>query len=334
MNFFARTSRLRAIAVAFCLLMAASIGHAQINITLKKEFVEKYKNRATTGDVQFTVDHAGKIKTIGSGASDGDSHNAGRSPEIGLPMVAEIMNARREAKYANLMHDNEGQTVTLDGVWRLWCEHAGSDDQIQGDEVAPAENTNPDHVFEIHPITSINGKSLLDSFAPIVSASRTAGTKGREFAYKDASDAFGRYENLKSHISSNGDNVKITTNMAGYNYVEFLIEPVEDKKSHKLDVHPIDDGTVAMARVLDLDGEVLLQKRRVVFVKGTAPERAILAYTKGNKPLRVIGIPRIDLALVSWRVEHAQDNPEVLDWSLPYEMVIVAIKPSTRAEAE
>lgn len=331
MNFPARTSRIRAIAVAFCLLLAASIGSAQINIKLKKEFIEKYKNRATTGDVQFTVDHSGKIKTVGSGALDGDQHNAGRSPEIGLPMVAEIMNARREAKYANLMHDNEGQTITLDGVWRLWCEHAGSQAQTQGDNVQVAENTNPDHVFEIHPITAINGESLLDSFAPIVSAS--AKTKGREFAYKDASDAFERYENLKSHISSDANTVTITTNMAGYNYVEFLIIPNEDE-DHKLRVDPIEDGTAVMARVLDLDGEVLLQNRRMIFVKGTAPERAVGAYKKGNKPLRVIGIPRIDLALVSRRLELAQEKPEVLDWSLPYEMVIVAIKPSTRAEAE
>jgi hypothetical protein len=72
----------------------------------------------------------------------------------------------------------------------------------------------------------------------------------------------------------------------------------------------------------------------MVFVKGTAPAMALLAHKKGSMPLHVIGIPGIDLALVSWRIEHGKDRPEVLDWTLPYEMVMVAVKPAVRGEAE
>jgi hypothetical protein len=323
MSFFTKATRIRAMAAILCLLtFSATNCLAEITITLKKEFIESHKNRATTGDIHFTVDHAGKIKPVGSGAQDGDNHNSGRAPEIGLPMVAEIMNARKQTKYVTIMKNHEGKLLTLGGVWRLWCEHGGSSDQIQGETVEKASDTNPDHVFEVHPITSIEGDPLLTSFAPIVSP-----TTKKEFKYKDASDAFTRYESLKSHISSDSDTVTIVTNMAGYNYVEFLIDPVEAAQE-------IEDGHSVMAKVLDLDGEVLLQKRRMVFVKGTAPEKALLAHKKGSMPLHVIGIPRIDLALVSWRVEHGKDPPEALDWTLPYEMVIVAVNPAVRGEAE
>ena len=318
---FAKTSRIRTMAAILCLLaFSATSCLAEISITLKKDFIESHKNRATTGDIHFTVDHAGKIKPVGKGAQDGDNHNSGRAPEIGLPMVAEIMNARKQSKFVTVMKNHEGQALTLNGVWRLWCEHGGSTDQIQGNEVPESENTNPDHVFEVHPITAIDGQSLLTSFAPIVGPNR-------EFQYKDASDAFTRYESLKSHISSDRDTVTIVTNMAGYNYVEFLIDPVEAAQE-------IEDGHTVMAKVMDLAGEVILQKRRMVFVKGTAPDKALLAHKKGSKPLHVIGIPRIDLALVSWRVEHGRERPEVLDWSLPYEMVIVAVKPLAVDEAD
>lgn len=37
--------------------------------------------------------------------------------------------------------------------------------------------------------------------------------------------------------------------------------------------------------------------------------------------VELIGIPRVSLSLVSWRVKH----PGARDWSLPYEIVVVAI---------
>jgi hypothetical protein len=46
--------------------------------------------------------------------------------------------------------------------------------------------------------------------------------------------------------------------------------------------------------------------------------------TKGQR-LRVLGMPRLDLALVSWRVKNAKTRPEVLTWRLPYEMLIVGV---------
>jgi hypothetical protein len=59
-------------------------------------------------------------------------------------------------------------TVKLTGVWRLWAEHGGNTDQKQGAAVEPADDTNPDHIFEIHPIITINGTNFArDTFVPI-----------------------------------------------------------------------------------------------------------------------------------------------------------------------
>jgi hypothetical protein len=67
------------------------------------------------------------------GAKDGDMHVAGRSKAIGLPIVAEIMNAAGQSGAMGLVHSKEGKNemVSLTGVWRLWCEHAGEDVQVQ-----------------------------------------------------------------------------------------------------------------------------------------------------------------------------------------------------------
>jgi hypothetical protein len=59
-----------------------------------------------------------------------------------------------------------------------------------------------------------------------------------------------------------------------------------------------------------------------VFVKNTPPELAIRSLGK-NSEMHVLGIPRIDLAIVSWRTRNAASRPEALEWDLPYEMIIV-----------
>jgi hypothetical protein len=105
--------------------------------------------------------------------------------------------------------------------------------------------------------------------------------------------------------------------MAGFNYVEFIMElnesPVE-----------VPDGMMVFAKIRDLDNELLVHKRRMIFVKGSAPEEAAKDLKEGDK-LHVLGIPRIDLALISWRIKHAADRLGVLDWNLPYEIIVVGV---------
>ena len=45
-----------------------------------------------------------------------------------------------------------------------------------------------------------------------------------------------------------------------------------------------------------------------------------------NECLNVLGITRVNLELISWRIKNAKKRPEVLDWNLPYELVAVGVK--------
>lgn len=299
------SSGLAAAALLAALLLPAA-ARAEIQITLQNAFVEKYKDRATI-DAAFTVDKAHARPN--PPASDGDLHAAGRAPEIGLAAVAEVMNAVLELDAVDLIHQAErgGQPLQVRGVWRLWCEHGGDDEQIQGQPLQPFKTTNPPHVFEIHPLLRIVDLDLAGSFQPIAG-----------FTYKDASQAFQSYERLPSHIATGDGTTTITTRMAGYNYVEFVIRLNEEP------THLLADGLSVKAAILDTAGDLLVHERRMVAVAGTAPYARLKAMHKGEA-LHVVGLPRIDLSLLSWRVANSGRVAGVLDWSLPYEMVLVAV---------
>lgn len=305
---------------ALILLLLPVAGSAQIQITLKNSFIEKFKDRATI-DATFTVDKAHKKPNPPS--KDGDLHIAGRAPEIGLATVSEIMNAKDEDTAVQTIHAAE-QThnpVKLSGAWRIWCEHGGESQQVQGATLQPFDTTNPDHVFEIHPITGLDGKSISESLKPIDG-----------FATKDAEQAFTSYENKKCQLVPNGTKktTTIITSMGGFNYVEFRI------KLHSVPF-AVEDGMMVFATVMTLkasgdpandeneeDDAILVRNRRMVFVKGTAPEAAVKSLTKGAV-LHVLGVPRICLKLVSFRRQNTKKFPGILNWNLPYEMLIVAV---------
>jgi len=248
--------------VAFALVVGAllgffpSAGHTEVTLILKNTFIEKYKNRATI-DVQFIVDHSkGKPNAA---SKDGDMHVAGRAPnEIGLATVAEIMNAKDEPEAVEAANKVAGskQPIRVVGAWRIWNEHGGDDTRFeQGKPVAAAKNSNPDHVFEIHPVSSIDGISTTRSFKPIVG-----------YKPKNADDAFNRYENVRSRITPGASTTRITSPGVGYNYVKFQME---------LNERPfkVSDGAFAYAQVRDGDGDLILRKRRMVFVSDTPPLR-------------------------------------------------------------
>jgi hypothetical protein len=70
------------------------------------------------------------------------------------------------------------------------------------------------------------------------------------------------------------------------------------------------------------DSVRLVHDRRVGFVAGTAPGEKQKTLTVGDC-MRVLGIPRVDLALVSFRLRNGA--PDVLQWSLPYEIIAVGV---------
>jgi len=304
----ATSSRILAAVAAGLLFSLTTL--AETRITLKKSFIEKYKNRATIS-ATFEVDHAKSgANSISKGGKDGDLHIAGRSAAIGLPMVIEIMNAKQQP---DVVADAQAKAAAQDsvevaGVWRLWMEHGGGVDQVQGDAVAPAEDTNPDHVFQIHPLTSFDGHNLSSTFTPM--PGYTAYT---------ATEAFLHYERVRSVITPKKNSITVATSMAGYNYVEFVLEANGPPKE-------VEDGYFVMAKVRESDesDEIIARNRRVVFVKGTPPGDRAKGLKKGDR-LHVLGVPRIDLALVAWRSAHAAQDPEVLRWSLPYEIAVVGV---------
>jgi hypothetical protein len=188
-------------------------------ITLQNSFIKQYANRATM-TANCIIDHAHPKPN--PPVKDGDLHIAVRSNAIGLAAVAEIMNAASEPAALSLVKtkDATDQAVRIKGAWRLWCEHPSKTPQFQGRPVPPAKNTNPDHVFEIHPITSIGNIVVLTSFKPIV-------------GYKpySAEKAFARYETLRCKITAGATTTTIETPKAIYNYAEFVIRPTGSRKS-------------------------------------------------------------------------------------------------------
>lgn len=302
---------IRKVWLAGLLLAFTPALYGQTVITLKNSFIEQYKNRVTI-DANFTVDKTSKIHAP---SQDGDIHIAGRAPEIGLAAVAEIMNAKLERRGAvKRVQSIEGTntSIPLTGAWRIWSEHGGEDVEVQGDTVKPIESSGAAHVFQIHPVSKVEGRSITHTLAP------TGG-----YQYKDADTAFTAYERTNCQIVPKPNTTTIITNKVGYNYTEFVIRLNEAPRA-------VPDGTMVFADVENLQGEDLVKHRRMVFVKDTDAEGAVQGLHAGDT-LHVIGIPRIDLALVSWRVSAAADPnqrekfPQVLSWSLPYEMIIVAL---------
>jgi hypothetical protein len=296
----------------FCRLLliclSVSACNAQIQITLNKDFINKFSDRVTI-DTRFTVAVTSKIHPANQ---DGDIHVAGTAPEIGMVAVAEVMNAKTEKNSAvKVLTDAVAahSVVSISGAWRIWCEHGGEQHYVQGAPVDPPTSSGEAHVFEVHPITTVNGKNIEHTWAPVPG-----------FTYKDADQAFPLYERTKSSITDLGQTVRISTEQVGYNYTEFVARLNEDP-------HALADGVSVFAEILDTNGELLVHNRRLVFAKGTDAEKTVHAKHKGDL-MQVVGIPRIDLALVRFRVENHDKTDKTagaLNWNLPYEMIVAAV---------
>ncbi|MEP6818165.1 MAG: hypothetical protein ABJA18_01440 [bacterium] len=289
---------------------------ADITVALTKGFVKKFMNKATI-PTNFEVDkHHNKPNPIGGGSDDGDIHIAGRDSVVKLPMVAEIINGKRESDTFNfLMGTTAGQTVPLVGVWRLWFEHPGSEDQIQGQTVPEPTNTNPDHIFEFHPVAKFGTFDCLDSFVPIADQSS-------EFLGHPADKSFAAYEARPGTITTSNTAIMITSNKAGFNYTDFEMRLTGKPKD-------VGDGFIVLANVFNpgapANADPLTeQPRRMIFVKGSPPADKIATMTKGDK-LHVLGIPRVNLNEVFAVASGLQGHDEYSEGGLPYEMIIVAL---------
>src|SRR5260221_8680718 len=137
-----------------------------VSIVVGRSFIEQYQNRVTIRTA-FTVDKAMSVPL--PPPLDGDLHVAGRAPQVALPIVAEIANAGEQKAAVELANRAAAVHARLrvSGVWRILPEHGGAKPEGQGKPPPAFENDNPDHVFEIHPVMSMERLSLLHSIQAV-----------------------------------------------------------------------------------------------------------------------------------------------------------------------
>ncbi len=301
---------LGAYSTALLLIAATTVATADDVLEINRTFLDKYKDRLTIS-VPYIVDAAHKKPNPPE--KDGDMHVAGRSPAVGLATVAEIQNAKDAATAIQRIKSVEGTTnqIKITGVWRIWPEHGGDHDHIQvsgpGPKYTKTGPTNPPHVFEIHPILQVDNEKLFDLLKPIDG-----------FKPKEAEDAFGHYERASFEISRKGKKVQMHMRMVGFNYVEFLMRL--DRRFDR-----VDDGEFVSASIFSVgEEELIVHNRRVGFVADSAPDTKQRTMKVGEC-IHLLGIPRVDLSLVGWRLDNAKDRPDALKWSMPYEIVAVGV---------
>jgi hypothetical protein len=274
-------------------------------VTLRRTFIDSLKNRVSfIGD--YIVDKAHKKPNAGK--NDGDLHIAGRNKQIGLPLVAEIMNAKDYLDVVDLIHNVEGtdESIKIQGVWRLWFEHPHGH-QYQTFIKNKFTTTNPDHIFELHPVLNINNIDLVSGLKPISG-----------FKPKTASVAFNAYLKTSCVIRFDNENVTIDSKKIGYNYVNFKI-------SLNGDVKTVPDGSIVNADVYSLQNKKIVENVRMIFVKNSEPERELKNLKEGEK-MKVLGIPRVNLNEILKIIEkNNKESSDEITVNLPFEMIIVGV---------
>lgn len=279
----------------------------QTSIEINKTFIETYKNRVTI-HTTFTAD-ATMSEPLPK-VLDGDLHFAGRAPQVDLPIVAEIANAREQQPAVDVITQFAGtkKALSVSGVWRIWPEHAGTAREKQGKHLSRFDTDNPSHVFEMHPVTRIGRLSLLDSFKPVDG-----------FVPGDAERTFGIFQDAKCTLRIKPQSVVIDTEKGLYNDVEFIMKIAGDRQL------VVRDGRFVIASALDLHGKVLVERLRMVFAKDTPPEQAVRQLHAGDQ-LHVFGIPRLDFAELAERIRNYGTDAQVTK-PLPYEILILGVYP-------
>jgi hypothetical protein len=288
--------------------IAAELAPDKVRLQIDRSFLERYKNRVTI-ETRFTVDAA--AKSPNPSAFDGDLHFAGRAPEIGLRLVGEIKHAAESEAAVGLIREAATRRGTLPiiGVWRLWPEHSLGGSEEQGKPVTPLDTPYPDHVFEVHPVTRVGDVSLLGNFHTL--EGYKAGSAG---------STLGSYQDARCTIRGTPTAVVFETPTWLYNDVHFVMEITGDEQL----VAP--DGRFDTAAALSTEGEQLVPSLRMVFVAGTAPERAVRGLGKGSR-LHIWGLPRLDFSEISRRIQQSGATGTVLEGPLPYEIIVLGIYP-------
>jgi hypothetical protein len=307
--------RLVAAICAAAVAFAAVPASATITIVLNNSFIDKYASRATI-DTKVTIDAT--AKDVHRPVQDGDMHAAGRSAEVGLATVVEIMNGHDTAVKPAIdkLKAAAGQEIAFNGYWRVWPEHGGNMTFHQGQPFDPIVNTNPNHVFEIHPLLSVGGIDVRSTLHKIDG-----------YDEKNATRAFQAIDNEPCTIKpSAGNTTTLVTGMIGYNYIKFAMRLIDDPSKAKV----LTDGYYLFVDVYDPEtAEKLASHIRIVVAAKTPEAKTIAGHHKGDA-LMVLGVPRVDLSLVKYRATH----PQAAEWNLPYEIIIAGTYDDEKPELD
>ncbi len=283
------------------------VGPNHVTARFSRAFLESNRERITL-ETDFTVDVVARM--VNPAAFDGDIHIAGRSPDIGLRMVAEIANARTApAAIARLRNaEKTRKPVRMVAVPRYWPEHAIGLPHRQGGPMPRLETSNPDHLFELHPVIAIGNLDLRYTLHPVEGY--------RPF---HASSAFDHLDHAEVRFRLQGDSVLVETSAGLWNDVHFVLE-LTDRP-----VRVREDGAYLSGRARDFSGNVLEDSIRVVLIGRSPPDIAI----RGLPPrswIHVWGLPRINLDGLVRLMESAGDSASHLT-KMPYEIVILGVYP-------
>jgi len=291
-----------------CILVILSVTQlSAAEVLLKNSWIATFKNRVSMA-LTYTLDKAHKKPNpIGEKSQDGDMHLAGRSKEVGLPFVVEIVNAGLDA-HAGVLDSIKKLaaatgTTKIEGAWRLWFEHPAKKAQQQGATVAAPKNTNPPHVFEIHPVTRWGDDPLDESFVPIDG-----------FTAHPAGTAFGRFEKMIVTVTRQKTFTSFDAKMIGFNYVDFNIVLTGAAKK-------VDDGFMVLAKIADLDGKIIVNTPRRMVIAGNTPPAALIQTAKKGSTFKALGIPRLNLERLMEKSELGESIPV----QGAYEMIVVAL---------
>jgi len=312
-----------------CLVMLATTSTVvavdpKFEVQIKKAFMAKFKDRASI-DARMTVHHSHTSPNkVGDKSNDGDLHFSGESDDVGLPFVAEVVNAWQQdaavtfikgtAKH-NEQNPDDTESIAVVGAWRLWFEHPSASQIQGGDNPFHPDTTNPDHSFEIHPVATVGQVDVHGSFGPVWNKKVHPATA---FVAYPPELAFPYFDGIDVLIKASSSGVAIRSKKLMYNYVQFVMELTHTPKK-------VVDGYIALAQVLDDDGEPQSDdERRMIFVAGTEGADAMSTANPGDR-FHVLGIPRVNLNGVDFLV--GQNGTQQFSAKLPYEMIIVGIYP-------
>ncbi len=285
--------------------IVAAVSPKEAMVEINRGFLKRIKDRVTI-DAGFIVDDA--MRKPNPELLDGDLHVAGRVPEIGFRIVAELKNAATATRARAVLERAESTHARLPvtAVWRLWPEHAELPED-QRDPIPRLSTPNPDHIFELHPLVRVGGVSTLDTFRPL-----------EHYRPGNARRSFGIYQDAECRLTVLPATVRLSISNFLYNDVHFLLERGRGR------VTAAPGGSFVWGAALDTDGNRLVDSLRFVLVQGSAPERAVRALRPGAR-LHIWGLPRVSFSELSRRIAAARSNPAGLKGKLPYEIIVLGV---------